>query len=195
MRLSVVLELIRAVRASGYAPYAKYSDERIAERIRRVYPKESENMEKVFVPKKVKEAIARAHRLERKGPSLVQEKNQTPSEPVAFLEEVEAGLKPLCLSATSSAKSSSTVFEEHGGILSRYGLHVETGSTMLNQFEPSYLGLANPFTLPIAVGGPDIPGHDRWRRPTAREVDAVNARIKADFKGCLLYTSPSPRDS
>ena len=43
---------------------------------------------------------------------------------------------------------------------------------MLNQFLPQYLGMAHPFTLPAAVGGVDIPGQDRWRRPTLEQVRA-----------------------
>ena len=36
---------------------------------------------------------------------------------------------------------------------------------MMDQFEPEYLGLANPFTMPVVVGGYDVPGKPRWRRP------------------------------
>ena len=42
---------------------------------------------------------------------------------------------------------------------------------MMDQFEPQYLGLANPFTMPVAVGGYDVPGKPRWRRPVTKSDD------------------------
>ena len=42
---------------------------------------------------------------------------------------------------------------------------------MLEQHLPWYLGMAMPYTLPIAVGGFDLEGMPRWRRPTWEEVE------------------------
>ena len=47
---------------------------------------------------------------------------------------------------------------------------------MLSQFRPQYIGMSHPFTLPVAVGGIDIPGQERWRRPTWEEVSDSVAR-------------------
>ncbi len=75
-------------------------------------------------------------------------------------------MRPINLVAERSSKSASTVHEEHAAILARYQeMSITTGSTMLSQFHPQYIGLANPFTLPVAVGGHDMDGRERWRRP------------------------------
>ncbi|MCS5671004.1 MAG: hypothetical protein NZ577_04010, partial [Vicinamibacterales bacterium] len=189
LRLGVVREIIKAVRASGYKPYASYEDAKVMERIQELYPAESEHMDTAFMPLKVKEAVEKAWTQRNRGSSLIQEKNQTPSEPVARIDEIERGLRPLSLSATVSSQSVSTVFEEHGTIMSRYGMHVQTGSTMLDQFEPHYLGLAHPLTLQIAVGGPDILGKDRWRRPDARTLGAMSASATRELANRLGWTN------
>ena len=36
---------------------------------------------------------------------------------------------------------------------------------MIDQLKPQYIGFAHPFTLPIAVGGYDVPTTPLWRRP------------------------------
>jgi hypothetical protein len=63
-------------------------------------------------------------------------------------------------------------------------MDMQTGSTMLDQFQPQYIGLAHPFTLPIAVGGPDIDGKERWRRPAAKDILAeTRAQRRPDGTG------------
>ncbi|MGB1651983.1 MAG: hypothetical protein ACPHEP_13215, partial [Acidimicrobiales bacterium] len=49
---------------------------------------------------------------------------------------------------------------------------------MLDQHHPRYLGFANPFTMPVAVGGYDVDGKERWRRPTASDLDPSIGRGK-----------------
>ena len=63
--------------------------------------------------------------------------------------------------------------EHHAEVLARYqNLEIRLGNAMQPQFEPHYLGLAFPFTLPCAVGGYDVPGRDiRWRRPELRQIE------------------------
>ena len=41
---------------------------------------------------------------------------------------------------------------------------------MLDQHRPQYIGMTFPFSLPAAVGGIDIRGQDRWRRPSEEEI-------------------------
>ena len=63
--------------------------------------------------------------------------------------------------------------EEHANILARYQtLEIMTGSTMLDQFQSQYLGMAHPFTMPLAVGSYDVPGKPRWRKPTEEQLAA-----------------------
>ena len=57
-------------------------------------------------------------------------------------------------------------------IFARYQtMEITTGATLLDQFQPQYLGLAHPFTLPLAVGGYDVPGKQRWRRPDIKQLE------------------------
>ena len=66
---------------------------------------------------------------------------------------------------------------EHANILARYQtVEITTGSAMLNQFLPQYLGTAYPFTMPVAVGGYDVLGKDSWRRPAATDLDNNGVR-------------------
>ncbi len=57
-------------------------------------------------------------------------------------------------------------------MLSQYqNLEVQTGSVMMDQFRPQYLGMAFPDTLPAAVGGYDMLGQPKWRRPDRAQVE------------------------
>ena len=68
--------------------------------------------------------------------------------------------------AERSASSQTQAHEEYASVFGRFQtIDIQTGSTMLKQFRPQYIGMAHPFTLPFAVGGCDIPGQARWRRP------------------------------
>ena len=88
------------------------------------------------------------------------------------MKELEETLRPLNIVAQRTAKGVSTSHEEHGNFLAKFQtIEIQTGSTMMDQFEPQYLGLANPFTMPVAVGGYDVPGKPRWRRPVTESGD------------------------
>ena len=50
---------------------------------------------------------------------------------------------------------------------------------MLPQFRPQYIGLAHPFTWPAAVGGIDIIGQERWRRPTWEEAQEAQMQTQS----------------
>ena len=59
------------------------------------------------------------------------------------------------------------------------------GNTLVKQFKPHCLVLAHSFTLPAAVGGYDVSGEPRWRRPdkdTLRRVGGVTLTEEV-FKG------------
>jgi hypothetical protein len=111
-----------------------------------------------FVPDKLREAATLAHRA-KQSVSLVQDKNATPSEPAQGLREFEATIRPLNIEAQRRSAAASMAHEEHKTVLSRYqNIEIVTGSAMMDQFQPQYLGLANLWTMPTAVGGYDIPG-------------------------------------
>ena len=68
--------------------------------------------------------------------------------------------------AESSGRSATELHEEQKYLFKQYGrLDIVTGSVFLPQFRPQYIGMVHPYTVPIAVGGYDIPGQKRWRRP------------------------------
>ena len=54
-------------------------------------------------------------------------------------------------------------------------LEVQTGSELLDQLQPYYLSVAAPFTMCLPVGGYDVRGKPRWRRPeTAAPVQLAD---------------------
>ena len=68
--------------------------------------------------------------------------------------------------AESSGRSATDLYEEFKHLFKQYGqFDITTGSVFLPQFRPQYIGMVHPYTLPIAVGGYDVPGQKRWRRP------------------------------
>ena len=66
---------------------------------------------------------------------------------------------------------------EYGRVFQRFeNLDILTGSTMLSQLRPQYLGMGHPFAWPVAVGGVDILGHPRWRRSSWEDTEHVYTR-------------------
>ena len=55
---------------------------------------------------------------------------------------------------------------------------------MVPQFHSWYLGMAHPFTLPLAVGGYDIPHQDRWRRPEDNSIPSPSVKQTNWFTSC-----------
>ena len=179
MRCDVVLWLIAQLRTSGHPGYEAEinSEKEVQERVQRLY--RAPYGEGRFVPKLVKKATEVAYRAKLSGTSLIQDKNATPSEPAQNIKDLEAGMRPLSLVANRNSAGVSTAHEEHGTILCQYQtLEFNTGSTMLNQYHPAYLGMAFPFTLPVAVGGYDVRGMDRWRRDGAAAGDFTACEVK-----------------
>ena len=75
------------------------------------------------------------------------------------------------------------------GKFSSSELHVQTGSAMVDQWKPYYLGIAAPFTMSLPVGGYDVWGQPRWRRPAdaarvqlADLVRGLPRRVEAQFR-------------
>ena len=72
-------------------------------------------------------------------------------------------------------------------------LTVQTGSTLREQFESSYVARVFQLSLPWCVGGPDLPGRKRWRRVyedaptlsldafTAMMAERVESNIRWDW--------------
>ena len=80
---------------------------------------------------------------------------------------------PLCTWALLGARRATELHEEYKHLFMQYGrLDITTGSVFLPQFHPQYIGMVHPYTIPIAVGGYDVPGQKRWRRPEL-DVDTL----------------------
>ena len=167
LRPAIVEQLIARLRTSGYPGYEENgpnSASKVRQRIESQYVRPYGAPK--FVPRAVQEAIklAREQRVGRQ--SLVYDKNATPAEPATSVQALSATLRPLEIVAERSSQSMSEAHNEYGTVFQKYlTLDIHTGSTMMNQFHPQYIGMAHPYTWPAAVGGPDIPGHERWRRP------------------------------
>jgi hypothetical protein len=154
MRTSVVFSLIADLRASGYPGYSSRwnSEAAVKQRMEELYIKKYG--EGPFIPKTIQESIEQAHRARLSGGSLIMDKNASPSEPLTNIDAMEASMRPLHLLSARSTQGASTTHFEHAEIFARYQtLEIQTSSTLLDQFDPSYLGCAFPFTLPVAVGG------------------------------------------
>ena len=188
MRVGVVRKLIDELRHSGYPGYTELFNDAgaVEQRMKDMYldkytrsgGAETEDADgQRFVPLLVRQAAEKAYRAKLQGTSLIFDKNATPAEPLSGLDNLERQLRPLNLVAHRSTAGSSTVHAEHSSILAKYQtLEVTTGGVMLNQFLPQYLGTAYPFTMPVAVGGYDVPGKARWRRPAAGDLDVDGVR-------------------
>ena len=139
------------------------------------------------MPTKVREAAEQAFRAKLPGPSLLFDKRTTPEEPRCPTQELLAGMRPLSLVGQASGKSASMAHHDQESVFARYqSLDVTTGSNLMDQFQPQYLGLAYPFTLPLAVGGYDVPGKPRWRHPDAERLALRGSVVLAADKRKLL---------
>ena len=78
--------------------------------------------------------------------------------------------------AERSVRSQANIHENYRNIFAKFGdLNIQTGSTMVDQHLPWYLGSAFPFPLPSAVGGYDVPHKPRWRRPEDEDLPVPRA--------------------
>ena len=164
MRPHVVLQLIKILRSSGYPGYEDTgvnAQSEVEQRMKDQYVDKYGSAK--FIPDAVYQ-IVDVRKLS--GPSIVSDKVSTPPEPDMTVEAWEKTNRPAHLMAESSGRSATELHEEQKYLFKQYGrLDIVTGSVFLPQFRPQYIGMVHPYTVPIAVGGYDIPGQKRWRRP------------------------------
>ena len=145
--------------------------QRLHERYRQVYG------EATFTPAAVAQAV-RVH--EKTALSLVQDKVATPPEALQSISSWQHTTRPSHIVAERSVQSQSKIHENYAAVFAKYGnFNIATGSTMIQQFVPWYLGMAFPFTMPCAVGGYDVPHHPRWRRPEDEDLPFPRACMDA----------------
>lgn len=178
LRPAVVEEPIRLLRASGYPGYEEdglNSERQVRYRMDRMCRRRY-NADK-FIPAEIEKAIAAAWEERRGKASFIYDTNATPAERAASVEELNATLRPLEFVAERTSRSMSEAHNEYGSVFQMFQtLDVQTGSAILPQFRPQYIGMAYPFTWPAAVGSVDIPGQYRWRRPTWEESQEGHAQ-------------------
>ena len=164
MRVHVIQELISILRRSGYPGYEVHgvnAPDKVAGRLKERYLDVYGHA--VFIPVAVSAAIDVRPKSKL---SLVQDKVATPAEPESSITEWDKCVRPAHIVAERSVQSQANVHENYKQVFAKYGtLDIEKGSTLTPQFHPWYLGMAHPFTLPLAVGGYDVPQQARWRRP------------------------------
>jgi len=184
MRPAIVEELITALRSSGYPGYEEdgpNSADKVRERLTVMYKRPYG--EEKFIPREIEVAMREAWRKQHGQVSLMQDKNATPSEPAGDVQTLYNTLRPLEIVAGRSSNSLSEAHNEHKSVFQRFkDMEVNTGSVMLDQHRPQYLGMTFLFSLPAAVGGIDIRGQDRWRRPSEEEVflDPITSLVKPE---------------
>ena len=173
VRPFVVLQLIKLLRSSGHPGYEDKgvnAERDVNKRMKEQY--QDKYGEAKFIPDEIFR-IVDARKL--KGESIVSDKLATPPEPEMKVETWEKTERPAYLMAESSGRSASELHEEYKHLFKQYGqINITTGSVFLPQFHPQYIGMVHPYTLPIAVGGYDVPGEKRWRRPE-QDIDALQS--------------------
>ncbi|CAE7035435.1 esrp2 [Symbiodinium sp. CCMP2592] len=171
LRADVLQELIACMRAAGFAGYTAACDsaELVAERVDRLY--RCKYGDAAFVPDVILQStVMTAARQANPKESLIWDKPATPAEPCTQLPKLEPTLRPLSFATEASGRGWNEAHEEYGRVLGRLGtLHVPLGSQLLDQFCAHYLPVAFPWTFRRPVGGFDVEGKPRWRRPGPAE--------------------------
>ena len=115
--------------------------------------------------------------------SLAQDKVATPPEPAKAIGDYVRGLAPSYVVAERSTRSQANIAENYKAVFARFGkIEIRTGTEMISQHCPWYLGMAFPCTLPCAVGGYDIPNRPRWRRPETKEFPTPRSILASWLK-------------
>ena len=120
--------------------------------------------------------------------SLIQEKHATPAEAAKDIREWDKTVRPQHIVAERSVHSQANTHENYQHVFAKYSsFEIQTSSKMISQFLPWYIGMAHPFTLPLAVGGYDVPYQPRWRRPENDDIPKPRAILAS-----CLYSRVGP---
>ena len=143
MRPKVVSQLISFLRESGYPGYeldGVNSLAKVEASMDKLYVQKYGMAE--FIPSKVRELFD-ARKLT--GHSIVQDKVATPSELARSLPQWETSERPQYLLAESSSRALTDVHEYYKHLFQEHStVRIQSGTTMISQFKPSFLGLSHP---------------------------------------------------
>ena len=192
MRVPVVQRLIHILRCSGYPGYETdgiNSEDNVAKRIQEVYTSKY-GMAK-FTPIKIQELISASFKKET---SLVQDKVATPSDAAMAVSEWDRTVRPAHIVNDTSSTSQNVMHDHYANVFAKFGdFHITSGTTMVDQFVPWYIGMAFPFTMPSAVGGYDVDRRSRWRRPENDDIAVPRVPLSA-WKPCAGSCSILPTE-
>ena len=181
MRVAVVEKLIGILRDSGYPGYEEQglnSESNVSQRMKERY--RDRYGEASFTPAAILENV---NVKKRDAISIVQDKSATPSEPQNRIADWEMRSRPNHIVAERSVSSQANIHENYQNVFAQFGtVKVATGQTFTEQFHPWYLGMAYPYTIPLAVGGYDVPNVPRWRRPENEDVPWPRAHLATWLK-------------
>ena len=190
IRPHVVRRLLEELIQRGFPGYGNYSVESVRQRVRALY---GDDNAPEFVPKEIMDQKhhSASHGGRSRGPGdQPYDKNATPAEPATSAEQAFAAVRPVEIAAERTSSVCLDPNASRGLALGgRAALHVQTGSTMLEQWKAEYLCTAAPFTMALPVGGYDLAREGRWRRPSSAPrvgladlVVGLPRRVKGQFR-------------
>ena len=173
LRPHVVVYLIGVLRERGWEAYAKYTPSMVKDRAAKIYGKSNyttKQWREGFVPAAILAKVKTSSDAAPQKPSdsLIAEKSTLPADPPAPVTSVFKSMRPLEIVGEKSGLTCSESHEFQENNLSK--IVISTSTTMVPQFNPQYLGVANPFTINFACGMFDMPKQDVWRRWSERKM-------------------------
>ena len=169
IRPAVVVALVEELRTSGWPGYESEEPSIVKSRAVKLYGRynKGDTWERGFMPNSIKSLI-QAQEQFAKEDSLVHDKPATPGWGADAADIFEEGLRPLERISGRQARADNAIDECYAEVFGRYShLKIQTSSSMVHQFTPTYIGMANPFTIPFAVGCFDMDKQEVWRRWTS----------------------------
>ena len=188
IRAEVVVRLFRELVSRGFPGYVNYRIDDVEQRTRELF---GDGPRAGFVPKEVLEEVERSAKVSGRRQKEPWDKNATPAEPASVDERnAFATVRPRYIVAERDGDVGKCENATRVAAFSEFGdVKIETGSDMIDQWKSEYLCAAMPFTLALPVGGHDISGKPRWRRPKdAAEVKLLDQvrglprRVEAQFR-------------
>ena len=196
IRAEVVINLIRELISRGFPGYENYCVDDVERRTRELF---GDGSTAGFVPKEVMQEVKKSAKVRPRSNTQAWDKNATPSEPAsANVRTAFDAVRPQHIVAERDGDVGIDVNASRNVAFGEFGesdLVVQTGSDMIDQWKSTYLCAAMPFTMALPVGGHDVRGESRWRRPASAAVvtleDLVKGlprRVEAQFRRHWWFT-------
>jgi hypothetical protein len=116
-------------------------------------------------------------------PILV-EKNATPGDGARPVAQCLEDVRPKAFTLDRSTASCTDPDILRKGALERYGgLHVQTGSRFIDQWQSKYFSQVLPWVIPRMVSGPDYDPERKWRRRVDSPLWYRRMNLLVDWRG------------